>query len=194
MKKLIYILILIVSNKAYSQLLVEDASVAGLLGSLQYEQTTSNSRAIAQATSTVKQLQSQGKWIKETVEKVDNAVKSLQVISEVQQNAVGVVKDYQQASRNLKSYKKLNPQYVQEMLNRLAGIISKNQKTVTFFTDIMKSDFLKLSSFERIKLLEDINQKIIGLRGGIHNINVDAMQTNQSLINSKSIYGTPTLK
>lgn len=194
MKKLIYILILIVSNKAYSQLLVEDASVTGLLGSLQYEQTTSNSRAIAQATSTVKQLQSQGKWIKETVEKVDNAVKSLQVISEVQQNAVGVVKDYQQASRNLKSYKKLNPQYVQEMLNRLAGIISKNQKTVTFFTDIMKSDFLKLSSFERIKLLEDINQKIIGLRGGIHNINVDAMQTNQSLINSKSIYGTPTLK
>ncbi|PWN62411.1 hypothetical protein C1631_022870 [Chryseobacterium phosphatilyticum] len=178
----------------YSQWIVEDPAVAGLIASLNSQQAASNSKSLVQAANTVKQLQSQGKWIKETVEKVDNAVRALSVVTDIQKNAVGVVKDYNNTANSLRDYKTLNPEYVENALRRLAGIVSKNQKTVDFFTSIMKSDFLKLSSYERIKLLEDINSKLSSLRGGIYNIGAEAYQKNQQSINRKSIYGTPILK
>lgn len=194
MKKLFLILFSVTCSSVYSQWVVEDPAVAGLLASLTQEQAVSNSKTIVQAANTVKQLQSQGKWIKETVEKVDNAVRTLNVVTDIQQNAVGIVRDYRNAANSLRSYKTLNPQYVQNSLNRLANIVNNNQKTVNFFSNIMKSDFLKLSSFERIKLLQEINSKLSGLRASIYNISSEAYQKNQTAVNRQSIYGTPILK
>lgn len=194
MKKLFLIIFTSVCSSVYSQWVVEDPGVAGLLTALNQEQAISNSKTIAQAASTVKQLQSQGKWIKETVEKVDNALKTLNVITDIQKNAVGVVSDYRNTSNALQSYKQLNPVYVQNALNRLANIVSNNQKTVNFFSSVMKSDFLKLSSYERIKLLNEINAKLNSLRGGIYSIGAEAYDKNATMVVKKSIYGTPVLK
>lgn len=194
MKKIFLILFTTVCTTAYSQWIVEDPAVAGLVASLNQQQALSNSKSLVQAANTVKQLQNQGKWVKETVEKVDNAVRALNVVTDIQKNAVGVVRDYRDTSNALRDYKSLNPAYVQNALQRLSNIVSKNQKTVDFFTSIMKSDFLKLSSYERIKLLEDINSKISSLRGGIYSIGSEALQKNQQVVNRKSIYGTPILK
>lgn len=195
MRKIICVsAIMLCAFNAKAQWIVEDVSVAALLGQLNAEQSASNSKTIAEATTTVKTLQSQSKWIKNTVEKVDDAVKSLAIIDEIQKNAVGVIKDYKTAVNALKGYKNLDKNYVQYSLKSLSSIISKNKKTTNFYSDIMKDDFLKLSTYERIKLLEDINGKIISLRQSIYNSSSDAYRKNQAVSTRQSIYGTPVLK
>ena len=119
---------------------------------------------------------------------------SLEIVNSIKTNSVGVVSDYSRTLNELRSYKNLNPTYVNNQLIRLENIVISNRKSFNFFTSLIKNDMLKMSSYERIQLMQDVNKKIVSLRSAIFNISRDAAIKNQQAANRKGIYSIPILK
>ena len=126
--------------------------------------------------------------------KVENAVETLEAVNDVRRNSTGVVSDYSNCLNQLRTYRKLHPKYVNNQLIRLENIILTNQKTFAFLSSIITNDIMKMSSYERIKLIQEINTKIVNLRASIFNISRDASIKNQQALNKQGLYSIPILK
>lgn len=175
-----------------AQALIADSNA--LLIQAQTKQGLADSKSLLEAQKTVAQVTSQFEYIKNTVSKVSNAVQTVQAATDLKNQIFGVVQDYNNAIGKLQNMNNLPPAYVQNSLNILSGVISNNQKTSNFLGDILKDDFFKLTSYERIKLIEDLNGKVYQLRMQIYNVLKDATVKSNLLKQNNSIYNTPLLK
>lgn len=186
------LLVLTISIKA--QMVVSDPGAASLLSQIAAQQAVDNTKALMEAKNTVTQISNQYKFLTETVSKVENAVETLEAVNDVRRNSTGVVSDYSNCLNQLRTYRKLHPKYVNNQLIRLENIILTNQKTFAFLSSIITNDIMKMSSYERIKLIQEINTKIVNLRASIFNISRDASIKNQQALNKQGLYSIPILK
>lgn len=199
MKKLVLILFvcfITLSIKAQFGVpqIVNDPEANAILKALTQQQSVSNSKALLEAKNTVLEINKQYEFLSNAVSKVEEAVTSLEIVNSIKTNSVGVVSDYSRTLNELRSYKNLNPTYVNNQLIRLENIVISNRKSFNFFTSLIKNDMLKMSSYERIQLMQDVNKKIVSLRSAIFNISRDAAIKNQQAANRKGIYSIPILK
>lgn len=198
MKKSISILILLLTITAKAQLgvpqIVNDPEANTILKTISSQQMADNSKALIEAKNTVMQIDKQSKWITDAVSKVEEAVATLDVVNDIKNNSMGVVSDYSSTLTNIRNYRNLDPRYVSNISIRLENIVISNRKSYTFFVSVMKNDLMKLNSYERIKLLQEINQKISNLRSAIFNISRDAAIKNQQAETRKGLYSMPILK
>lgn len=175
-------------------MVVNDPGVTSLLSQLAGQQAVDNSKTLIEAKNTVMQINNQYKFLTETVSKVENAVATLDAVNDVRRNSTGVVSDYSNCLSQIRNSKNLNPKYVNNQLVRLENIIMTNQKTFSFLSSVISNDIMKMTSYERIKLIQEINTKIVNLRGSIFNISRDASIKNQQASNKQGLYNIPILK
>lgn len=194
MKTFLSLFLLVLTISIKSQMIVNDPQVAALLSQISSQQQVDNTKALVEAKNTVTQISSQFKFITETVSKVENAVETLDAVEKIRRNTTGVVSDYSNCLNQLRTYKKLNPKYVNTQLIRLENIVMTNQKSFAFFSSVITNDIMKMSSYERIKLIQEINSKIVNLRASIFNISRDASIKNQQALNKQGLYSIPILK
>lgn len=197
MKKLVLFLCFItLSIKAQIGVpqVVNDPEANAILKTLTQQQSISNSKALLEAKNTVLEINKQYEFLSNAVSKVEAAVTSLEIVNSIKTNSVGVVGDYSRTLNELRNYRNLNPTYVNNQLIRLENIVISNRKSFNFFSSLIKNDMLKMSSYERIQLMQDVNQKIVSLRSAIFNISRDAAIKNQQAANRKGIYSIPILK
>lgn len=185
---------LLVSFIFKAQLIVNDPSATALLSQISSQQAVDNTKALMEAKNTVTQMTNQYKFLTETISKVENAVATLAAANDVRRNTTGVVSDYSNCLNQLRTYSKLNSKYVNNQLIRLENIIMANQQTFSFFSSVISNDIMKMTSYERIKLIQEINSKIIGFRTAIFNISRDASIKNQQALNKQGLYSIPILK
>ena len=194
MKHYLSFLLLILTASVQAQMIVNDPQAAALLSQIASHQAVDNTKALVEAKNTVTQISNQYKFLTETVSKVENAVETLSAVNDVRRNSTGVVSDYSNCLNQLRTYKKLNPKYVNNQLIRLENIIITNQKTFSFLSSVITNDIMKMTSYERIKLIQEINTKIVNLRASIFNISRDASIKNQQALNKQGLYSIPILK
>lgn len=194
MKTYLSLILLVLTISIKAQMVVSDPGAASLLSQIAAQQAVDNTKALMEAKNTVTQISNQYKFLTETVSKVENAVETLEAVNDVRRNSTGVVSDYSNCLNQLRTYRKLHPKYVNNQLIRLENIILTNQKTFAFLSSIITNDIMKMSSYERIKLIQEINTKIVNLRASIFNISRDASIKNQQALNKQGLYSIPILK
>ena len=206
MKKLIFTLgfilgITSITNAQVGAMATFDAAQAANMGT----SITQASEIISKGTETVnklseqaKKLDEQSKFIRDAVEKIDEGVKTLNVVNEIKKNTTGVYNDYNVAIDKLNNLKmnasNETTEFIDIQISNVLSLVAKNNQTTTDFTSLLSDDFLKMDTASRIEFLETINKKVMSVRLSIRSTVVDTSKKITQQNRKKQIYSVPTLK
>ena len=206
MKKTIFTLAFIglsvISNAQVGAMATFDAAQAANMGtsiSQTSEVIAKGAETVSKLEKTYKQLEKQAKFVADVVEKVDDGLKTMSVINDIQKNVRGVYDDYQVAIIKLDKLKEgnlsnENVEYVDSQIAHVLVLLQKNNETASDFTSILKDDFLKMETSDRMKFLDDINKKILSVRLSIRGTALDTSKRLTAERRKGEIYSMPTLK
>lgn len=115
------------------------------------KQLVESGKQTAEMIKTVKFL----KDAKETIEKVNNAVKQYQAVREIHENNKALVNMVRDDLRGILNSPYIHPDEIDAVSNAFTTIIDGSLRNLEFMDQVLSNDFLKLSDAERLSILEE---------------------------------------
>lgn len=115
------------------------------------KQLVESGKQTAEMIKTVKFL----KDAKETIEKVNNAVKQYQAVREIHKNNEALVNMVRDNLRGILNSPYIDPDEIDAVSNAFTTIIDSSLRNLEFMDQVLSNDFLKLSDAERLSILEE---------------------------------------
>jgi len=94
------------------------------------------------------------KQAKETIEKVNNAVKQYEAVKEINANNEALVNMVRNDLRGILNSPYIHPDEIDAVSNAFNSIIDGSLQNLEFMNQVLSNDFLKLNDAERLAILE----------------------------------------
>lgn len=94
------------------------------------------------------------KQAKETIEKVNNAVKQYEAVREINENNEALVNMVRNDLRGILNSPYIHPDEIDAVSNAFNTIIDGSLRNLEFMNQVLSNDFLKLNDAERLAILE----------------------------------------
>ncbi len=91
---------------------------------------------------------------KETIEKVNNAVKQYEAVKEINANNEALVNMVRNDLRGILNSPYIHPDEIEAVSNAFNSIIDGSLRNLEFMEQVLSNDFLKLNDAERLAILE----------------------------------------
>lgn len=95
------------------------------------------------------------KQAKETIEKVNNAVKQYEAVKEINANNEALVNMVRNDLRSILNSPYIHPDEIDAVSNAFNSIIDGSLRNLEFMNQVLSNDFLKLNDAERLAILEE---------------------------------------
>jgi len=95
------------------------------------------------------------KQAKETIEKVNNAVKQYEAVKEINANNEALVNMVRNDLRGILNSPYIHPDEIDAVSNAFNSIIDGSLRNLEFMNQVLSNDFLKLNDAERLAILEE---------------------------------------
>lgn len=105
------------------------------------------------------------KQTKETIEKVNNAVKQYEAVKEITANNEALVAMVRRDLKEILNSPYIHPEEVDAVSNAFTTIIDGSLRNLEFMNQVLSNDFLKLNDAERLAILEEHrndSEKMVG--------------------------------
>ena len=95
------------------------------------------------------------KQAKETVDKVNNAVKQYEAVKEITENNKALVNMVKSDLRGILNSPYIQPDEIDAVSSAFTSIIDGSLRNLEFMNQVLSNDFLKLNDAERLAILEE---------------------------------------
>lgn len=95
------------------------------------------------------------KQAKETVDKVNNAVKQYEAVKEITENNTALVNMVKSDLRGVLNSPYIQPDEIDAVSSAFTSIIDGSLRNLEFMNQVLSNDFLKLNDAERLAILEE---------------------------------------
>lgn len=95
------------------------------------------------------------KQAKETVDKVNNAVKQYEAVKEITENNTALVNMVKSDLRGILNSPYIQPDEIDAVSSAFTSIIDGSLRNLEFMNQVLSNDFLKLNDAERLAILEE---------------------------------------
>lgn len=172
MKQIILIIgLILMANIGYSQFVVEDPTVAALMGELNMQVTTnqlSNQAEFVQQTTTLAKTLEHMKEVKERLQQVNKIINQAIYYKDAVKYQLMILNYQIDYMKNIKQDKKVTAKELATVSEIFGDMLKRSEKLLSFATDILTDTKYEMSDAERLQQLKAINEQMTAILNELH--------------------------